>query len=250
MKQYRKKMKLQRNPLEEFTDVDTQGSWAISYGDMVTLLLVFFIIFSWVNVGEKQKGLDADLIANLSPVDAPLHKVEDFVIEEVLEKSKSMDAEKVLSSLKLDESKGADVFKVGNRIIIDFKQVSFFKSGKTDIILKAEKELKLFAQRYIPYAGSYILSVRAYTDSSPVKVGAFRFKDNLELSSLRAISAMRVLQKAGIPLSRMRLGGYGELLQTTKDIKSVQTGSLKYDNQMALARKVVLVIEPDTEERL
>jgi len=37
--------------------VDSEGSWAISYGDMVTLLLAFFVLFFTVNPNEERKEL-------------------------------------------------------------------------------------------------------------------------------------------------------------------------------------------------
>ncbi|MBL7686769.1 MAG: hypothetical protein JNJ49_01955, partial [Bdellovibrionaceae bacterium] len=39
------------HPQEE---ADSEGSWAISYGDMVTLLLCFFILFFTVNPNKDQ----------------------------------------------------------------------------------------------------------------------------------------------------------------------------------------------------
>ena len=42
---------------EEVEEVDSEGSWAVSYGDMVTLLLTFFIIFFTTDPkqGTKQR---------------------------------------------------------------------------------------------------------------------------------------------------------------------------------------------------
>jgi flagellar motor protein MotB len=68
-----------------------------------------------------------------------------------------------------------------------------------------------------------------------------RFKDNLELSALRAVSAMRELQELGVPLHRMKVGGYGEIRKLAGDAS---------DSDLALARKLVLVIEPELKETL
>ena len=56
---------------------------------------------------------------------------------------------------------------------------------------------------------------------------------------------MRVLQKAGIPLNRMKLGGFGELKLAIEDLQSVLGRAPSSDERLKLARRVVLVIEPD-----
>ena len=78
---------------------------------------------------------------------------------------------------------------------------------------------------------------------------------------------MRILQKAGLPLKRMKLGGYGELTQTVSDLKTARmpatsgpvnlaanastlprtSHDLNLDLSLSLARKVVLVIEPESD---
>jgi hypothetical protein len=84
-----------------------------------------------------------------------------------------------------------------------------------------------------------------------------RFEDNLELSALRSVSTMRVLEKAGIPFGLMRLGGWGELHQTRKNIERA-TAAVAPQTQPSeratplgkgdpLSRKVVLVIEPEVQ---
>ena len=45
---------------------DTEGTWAISYGDMITLLLSFFVIYFSTDFTEKkEKELNTGLIENL-----------------------------------------------------------------------------------------------------------------------------------------------------------------------------------------
>ena len=57
---------------------------------------------------------------------------------------------------------------------------------------------------------------------------------------------MRVLQKSGIPLEKLKVGGYGELRETARKLASV-TEVLSIEERiksLSLSRKIVLVIEP------
>ena len=47
-------------------NIDTEGSWAISYGDMITLLLSFFVLFYTVDPqAEKQQSMQDQIAAEL-----------------------------------------------------------------------------------------------------------------------------------------------------------------------------------------
>ncbi len=48
-------------------EVDSEGSWAISYGDMVTLLLTFFILFfSLDSTPQKYTAIQDALVSALT----------------------------------------------------------------------------------------------------------------------------------------------------------------------------------------
>ena len=50
-------------------DQEFEGSWAISYGDMLTLLLAFFILFSSINKRDQEQGaLKSALLTTLAPL--------------------------------------------------------------------------------------------------------------------------------------------------------------------------------------
>lgn len=221
---------------------DGDGTWAISYGDMVTLLLAFFVLFFTTNPQqEKQKELQQSLVMSL------------------LEGNDSKPGDRNPAQLNIGDNPGegieqkiidkwgAKVYQVGHKILIEFPGVSFFKLGFIKVSDQGNTTLKTFAEKYIPYSGKYILGIRAFTDSRPVRSSSVRFKDNLELSALRSVSAMRTLRDAGIPLSRMKLGAYGELKVTFENLLMQKD---KAEDKMSMARRIVLVIEPDEKKEL
>lgn len=222
----RRTQKRQKNEVH----IDDEGSWAISYGDMITLLLSFFVLyFSTDPKTHKDRLLNRSLLTAFSPLEeGPQKLFEESRISFGKENAESVDLT-VLSQW------GARLEAVGQKVIVEFPETSFFDSGKVDVSEKGKNVLEHFAEIYMPFAGSYRLAIQAYTDSKPVKnFRGRRFKDNLELSALRSVAAVRVLQKIGVPIDRMRISGYGEFIQLKMQSKT----------PLALARKVILVIEP------
>lgn len=220
--------------------VDTEGTWAISYGDMITLLLSFFVLYFTVDpTAEKAAELQKSLITNLENMAAPQDDAKPSGVRVHLGEEAASDVdEKILAKL------GAKVHQVGQRVIVEFPGVSFFEVGKIKVRQDAIQALGSFAKLYMPYAGQYHLGIRAFTDTRPViPYKSRKFSDNLELSALRSVATMRVLQKKGIPLHRMKLSGLGEFEITPEELKAAGIDWQDKDPR-DLARKVVLVIEP------
>jgi len=232
---------LRRRRVTDHIEVDTEGSWAISYGDMVTLLLSFFILFfSTDATKDRIEAMEGSLKLKIEAHSKP---------DSVSVKPKGQDPQ---FDPALVNRLAADVHKVGQKLIIDFPEVSFFKLGKIELTPLGKAQLKKFVDVYMPYAGNYIVGIRAYTDNKKVRANSSgRYQDNLELSALRSVAAMRVLQKLGVPMNRMRLGGLGELRMTAEDLGRAIASTPDYaHNGLSLARKIVLVIEPEPKESL
>lgn len=216
-----------------YHEEDSEGSWAVSYGDMITLLLSFFVIyFTTEPAGEKlaqqsqMLAFDLQTTANLTSQQSPA-------------------SQELPELAEINETK-MSVTLIGKQLVVTFGSHSFFRSGDTDISPEGAQMLRHFCERYLPYSSTYRLSLKAFTDSRPVKTKRQRrFNDNLELSALRSISAMRVLQKAGLPLKKMELAGAGELRAMSKVIPSADKLSKKEID--ALSRTVILVITPEKE---
>jgi flagellar motor protein MotB len=240
--------------------VDSEGSWAISYGDMVTLLLTFFILFFSTNrESQENSGLQAALLARLGADLSGKAEVQGKV-DPVVDVGEQ--ADQLGLDTRVIESWGGKARAMGSRIVVEFPETSFFNLSSTELTSEGLKALAGFTRLYTPYAGRNVLGIKAFTDTVAVDKARSRregrkFDDNLELSAMRSISAMRSLQRSGIPLDRMRISGYGEFKLEMAKIAGRATAAAEASSQTPpkvrgnpLARKIVLVIEPETKEKL
>lgn len=229
----------------EVDETDSEGSWAISYGDMITLLLTFFILYFNVNSkpSEERNQLQQEILAEFGEEKNVSFTKPSSNVPPRMKLAEEKDGE---IETRVLEDWGGEVYRDNEKIVVEFKNTTFFDFGKEDIKNASKKYLEKFAQKYIKFAGTHMLNIKAYTDTVPVKQG-HRYRDNLELSALRSISAMRTLQTAGIPLSRMKLVGLGETISSRVPGSVDSVPGRKGDQ---FARKVVLVIEPVTKEKL
>jgi flagellar motor protein MotB len=133
----------------------------------------------------------------------------------------------------------AEASRIGDRVYIMFPRVSFFASASTEITPEGRRALEKFSKVYLPFSGKALLNIVGFSDERPVKA-VYRFRDNLELSVLRAVSAQRVAESVGIPLNRTRLMGHGI---NTKLVEGEEAASAM--ERWALTRKIMLVIEPE-----
>jgi chemotaxis protein MotB len=209
--------KLKRHLHEE---IDSEGSWALSYGDMITLLLSFFVIYFSTDFNKPQeKKMQEQLFKDLV-AESPLLLT-------------NIETEKIESNL--------EVVKLGpDKLAMFFKGESFF--DRAEVSMKKDKEIILskVSDKLLPYLGKYKIKVQAFTDDRPVRGENPRFKDNIELSALRAVDVMRKLNKFGIPLHRMEISGKGIL----SDSILAKLGQANIDKQQKrdLSRTIGLLL--------
>lgn len=207
-----------------------ESSWAISYGDMITLLLSFFVIFFSTDAKkQKEEVVYRQLAVEMGSLSASINSIHNEVIDD----------KSLLKDLDVK------THLVGESLIVTFGKNSFFESGRTKVKKESLVILKEFVTKFLPYAGTYQLSIKAFTDSTPVRKEKNRFQDNLELSVLRGVAAMRVLQGFGIPLHRMEIAGVGEMKSIGKIVELDKNMTDEEIN--SLSRTIVLVIKHEKE---
>jgi len=208
---------------------DTEGSWAISYGDMITLLLSFFVIFFSFDFNEeKEKKLEESAMKNIALIDT--YKDKNNGIQE--NQSTSIEDLNEITTLVKKEKEG--------KFVVFFKGANFFESGKTSVNEYGKILLGKFIEKYTPYAGKFRVKIQAFTDDRPVSSKEHRFKDNVELSALRSISVLRYLQNNGIPLNRVEIGGKGIMSKKALETLGLQTTNISELRKMS--RTIALVL--------
>lgn len=219
---------------QDLTEADSEGTWAISYGDLLTLLVAFFIVFF---------SADKFIQKNKNVLDLAFkQKVADQLIQDI--QKGLYPNEEVQDILK------AKIYPKGDKILVEFFGVTFFKSADVRVEPQARAVLTNFYKQYEPYMSRYNLSVRAFSDPRPMTTKTKqKFKDNIQLSTLRSLEVMRTLETFGVPLNKMRIQGYGELQLTETDLSRLEDETIKRRPTALndLARTVVLVIEPKEE---
>ncbi len=214
--------------------------WAISYGDMITLLLSFFVIYFSIDPKKNEaEKLDNHIIANFKIMD--LQKIKTTTPSLI----NKMNPKK--EDLNFEQIQNAKITKLGDRLLVTFGQMSFFDTGIIDPNKEGEIALKDFAKNFLPYSGLYKVGIKAFTDKTRV-TSKQRYKDNMELSVLRALAALRILQKSGIPLNRMEIAGYGEMTQLQTLVDQEKLKKLSEVEIKNISRTLVLIIKHDNEQ--
>ncbi len=192
-------------------------AWMATYGDMVTLLLCFFVLlFSFAtldvqkfeaiaksmngSLGVLDSGmtLTMDPFINSFPSDSPTEEVEEFqkLYEQMSEYVKENNLEASIT-LRLDE----------RGLLVRFMDDVLFDSGKADLTPKAREIINKVAE--IIKQNDKNVRVEGHTDNVPINTS--RFPSNWELSTTRAVNVVKYLIEGnGIESKRLSASGYSD----------------------------------------
>lgn len=226
----------------EHEDHVNHEAWAIPYGDLVTLLLAFFVVMyavSSVNEGKYRVASDSLQAAfhgtpkTMEPVpvgDKPAKgKGEDTVggvrPDQAMKFPEKAEAEAKAGAneaLQTQLSQMTDDLQNAMQILIDqdmirverapswveveIKTDILFPSGSAEIGTQAvailERLAGILAERPYP------IRIEGHTDNRPIKTA--QFPSNWELSAARAARIVRLFEQRGIKPNRMVVAGMGE----------------------------------------
>jgi len=185
--------------------------WNVTYGDMVTLVLCFFVaLFAFSSIDAKKYeqvqlsmrsafgGAGGVLQGNVSVFDAPI--IQQRQIEQLFQ-----DIKRVIDDTKWKGQ--AEVTITERGITISFKEKLFFKIGSAQIMPDAEVILegvgKILKERRYP------LRIEGHTCDLPIR--SSQFPSNWELSAIRAINVTKFLiNRVGFEPERISVAGYGQ----------------------------------------
>ncbi len=220
----------------------SEGSWAVSYVDMLTLLLCFFIIFYNNNQskGKSEETLLQKIAVNMSDKAIPTPTVSEKVKVKDMAEGKVAVLPEDLALLQLIKSnvlKDIDASIVGKdkSLEINFEGVSFFKSGKTQLLPEAEQKISKLIQSLEKHKNTIRVTVQGHTDTTKSKRQSY--SDNWELSVLRATSVLKMFIKNGYSQEMLSAEGFA-------DTRIDRTVASYTKEDLARQRKITLRIEP------
>jgi chemotaxis protein MotB len=217
-----------RSYQNEDSDIDT-NAWLATYGDMITLLMCFFVIFfsiSEVNIAlfeDLKNGFESDITnkETKSPISL-LAKQLDSIYDNPADDN--LDVE-------------VDLLKRGINIRLASKDL--FKSGDAQLSRSGRKTVDDIANSLLSIVERYNLTcdIEGHTDDIPIR--SYKFPSNWELSASRAANVLRQMIDSGIPKEQSRAIGFSDIRPIIEPRDS--TGSL-VKGARAANRRVEIVI--------
>lgn len=203
---------------------DSSSSWLVTYSDVITLLLAFFVMIlsvSDLNQGKIEslkEGL-AEIISSEQPA-TPFTDIkqglDDYVAQHGLEEQ---------VSVTLDPQ----------GVQVEFANVALYDSGSADLKSGATPLLQELSRviRDVSH-GSHTIEVEGHTDDLPIATA--QFPSNWELSAARATGVVKYLLASGIEKQRLKASGFAD----SKPKEDIEDASLS--EQREANRRVVVSI--------
>ena len=229
------------------SDPNEDTSWLVTYGDMVTLLMAFFVLmYSASKVSEEKYEQVAQSIAqgfNSPGPDAIVEiasseitesdSTEEVTVLSPLTKAKEM-LDQLIEERDLDGEMNTSFTPTGLKI--ELSSSSFFGSGSADVresMVPSLIELSEVLQS-LP-EGDYQVEVEGHTDNVPINTA--RFPSNWELSSLRAINVAHIFEDTGIQKDRLSAIAYAD---TRPEAPNTDAKGVNIPENQAKNRRVVV----------
>lgn len=187
-----------------------EGTWTVTFSDMLTLLLTFFVFIIAVSVFRtpeyKEFWERYDHQAQMEQKKAATKSFRFELIKGLKFPRLNADAEKMLTNLEstFDNSDyvGANVYCDENKISMMISEQLSFEAGEFEL----KEEVKPFLQKLIPSINQtkFDICIEGHTDTE-----VSQNLDNVDLSLKRALSVARFLIKHGVDQRKISVAGYG-----------------------------------------
>lgn len=207
------------------------GAWIVTFADMMTLILVFFILLytiadfedeAYKQLVESVTILDGegnqisiiDYATNSGRNPEPLSKIEDVLgmnpsdqVVETLKPAIVAELESMVDNSDMNDS--VDLAFDGDIIVLQIDGRFLFDSGKADL---KDEALIIFARlsEIFRQNPDYSIDIRGHTDDLAIET--VQFPSNWELSAVRATTVLRYFILQGIDPERMSATGYADFI--------------------------------------
>lgn len=216
---------------EETVEHDDDGPtdlphvWAISLADLCMLLMSFFIFLFALSSTQPsgvsdtlesvRKRLQVGSGTGPGKLNSPSrNEGQDSLLEQSRQREAMIRKQRqAFDELRVFmEGKGDKNFKAslaGPRMTLSMPTDGMYTSGEVQLT-EAGRQSLLTLKEFLIRHGNERVNIRGFTDDAPPAKDS-RFRDNWELSSIRAVSALRFLVAQGVPANRLTATGLADL---------------------------------------
>lgn len=203
---------------------DSSSSWLVTYSDVITLLLAFFVMI--LSVSDLNQGRIESLKEGLAEVISSEQPATPFTdIKQGLDD--------YVAQHGLEEQVSVTLDPLG--VQVEFANVALYDSGSADLKSDATPLLQELSRviRDVSH-GSHTIEVEGHTDDLPIATA--QFPSNWELSAARATGVVKYLLASGIEKQRLKASGFAD----SKPKADIEDASLS--EQREANRRVVVSI--------
>ena len=217
--------------LDQFEQEDNANNWIVTFADMMTLILVFFILLytladyedkayraqiAQVNVldGEGNQISVIDYAMRQGRDPEPLKVVEDMLglnpspeVIDTLRPRVFNELESMIENTDLSDS--VTVESIGDEIHLKIDGRYLFESGQAEL---KDSASVIFNNLTLLFRENpdYRIAIRGHTDDLDIETE--RFPSNWELSAIRATTVLRYFIRQGMDPERMTATGYADFI--------------------------------------
>lgn len=213
----------------------------VSYSDMITLLLIFFVYLFSISEIDPVKMMQAvnsvrnEMVKETTSTSVSAQMVKKLELEQQKLKEMKKEIQKFIDQNNLKES--VSVQYQDGQLDLNLGDAVLFELGRADLKPAAITVLKRLGDLFIKSDSKIV--VEGHTDDIPIKSPVF--PSNWELSSARASSVVRFMESLGIASSRFTVIGYNQFNAVAPN--NSEANRVKN-------RRVKLTLKPDTEKLL
>jgi chemotaxis protein MotB len=198
MRSFYDKIRRSRSSLQS----DLDSNWLITLSDVLSLLLVFFVVFTFMARSTKAT-------ASKEPVNKTAEAVAAARMQDETALSQKNMVDEMSGVIKrLNLENDVSVHAVDKEIIITLKEKVTFRPGEAETLKSSEPILDNIAG-IIRQHPTFLVDIEGHTDNVPIMTR--RYPSNWELSVARATSVLKYfISRHGIDSSRLTIKGNAE----------------------------------------
>lgn len=205
---------------------DSSHLWAVSYADFLMVLLCFFIIFFSADENQKQSVIQKIFVtqengnsgngSSSSQRDlASKHQGSDASVEETATGTATFSRKALETAL---EDYSLSKFDNSEGLLVHFKD-DLYEKGSFELSINQQNALNNFLKKVFPYRDQVSMTFIGHADADRIHPGSKKiYKDNFDLSAIRATRALQYAVKHGFPEDQVSAKGNSKNSRVTRSL--------------------------------